>query len=74
MLGHGNDWWVSFKEFLSSLDDQVPPDFVIVVLAYRYADAEKMRALRTTILWLLGLERLNDKVVFVSTQGEKDGL
>ena len=54
MLGRNNDWWVSFEE--------PKPKGTHVILAYRYADGVKMEALRTTILWRLGLERFSEKM------------
>jgi len=53
-LGRSNDWWVSF--------DSPKPEGTLVILAYRYASGEKMAALRTVILWLLGLEYINQKM------------
>ena len=48
MLGTANDWWMDFDEATKEL-----------ILAYRYGHGRRaeMQALRTAIVWLLGLEK-----------------
>lgn len=53
-LGTANDWWVSFEA--------VEGKPTKVRLCYRYGVKARMDALRMVILWLLGVDHLNEKI------------